>query len=91
MERSTFDERGSNTRDTTAAIRIKSDDAASHDFLNVFGANSGYHVQPDFIEAAVQDQANWPPLIRAASVTDPELILFFVDEAPPAIAWLPRY
>jgi tricarballylate dehydrogenase len=91
LERSTFDERGSNTRDTTAAIRMKSDDAASHDFLNVFGASSGYQVQPDFIEATVQNQANWSPLMRAASVTDPELIPFFVDEAPLAIAWLKAY
>ena len=88
LERSTFDERGGNTRYTTAAIRMKSEDAVSDDFLDVFGANSGYHVQPDFIEATVQDQASWPPLVRGASFTDPELISFFADEAPPAIAWL---
>ena len=64
LERSTFDERGGNTRYTTAAIRMKSEDAVSDDFLDVFGANSGYHVQPDFIEATVQDQASWPPLVR---------------------------
>ncbi len=88
LERSTYDERGGNTRYTTAAIRMKSDEAVSDDFLDVFAANSGYHVQPDFIEATVQDSANWPAQVRAASFTDPDLISFFADEAPPAIAWL---
>lgn len=88
LERSTYDERGGNTRYTTAAMRMKSDDAVSDYLLDVFGDNSGYHVQPDFIEATVQDRSNCPPQVRAASFTDPELISFFADEAPPAIAWL---
>lgn len=88
LERSTYDERGGNTRYTTAAIRMKSEEAVSDDFLDVFASNSGYHVQPDFIEATVLDRANWPAQVRAASFTDPELISFFADEAPPAIAWL---
>ncbi len=88
LERSTYDERGGNTRYTTAAIRMKNDEAVSDDFLDVFANNSGYHVQPDFIEATVQDRASWPAQVRAASFTDPDLISFFADEAPPAIAWL---
>ncbi len=88
LERSNYDERGGNTRYTTAAIRMKSEEAVSDDFLDVFAANSGYHVQPDFIEATVQDRASWPAQVRAASFTAPDLISFFADEAPPAIAWL---
>ncbi len=88
LERSTFEERGGNTRYTTAAIRMKSEEAVSDDFLDVFASNSGYHVQPDFIAATVLDHANRPPQVRAASFTDPDLISFFADEAPPAIAWL---
>ncbi len=88
LERSTYDERGGNTRYTTAAIRMKSEEAVSDDFLDVFASNSGYHVQPDFIAATVLDHANRPPQVRAASFTDPDLISFFADEAPSAIAWL---
>ncbi len=88
LERSTYDERGGNTRYTTAAIRMQSDDAVSADFESVFLDNCGYHVQPDFAAATVLDYANWPPLVRAAPFTDPELISFFADSAPKTIAWL---
>ncbi len=88
LERSTYDERGGNTRYTTAALRMQSDDAVSDDFTSVFLDNCGYHVQPDFAASTVLDYDNWPPLVRSASFTDPELIAFFADAAPPAIAWL---
>jgi tricarballylate dehydrogenase len=88
LERSTYDERGGNTRYTTAAIRMQSDDAVSDDFEQVFLDNCGYHVQPDFAASTVLDYGNWSPLVRAASFTDPELISFFAGAAPATIAWL---
>jgi tricarballylate dehydrogenase len=88
LERSTFDERGGGTRYTTAAIRMQSEDAVSGDFAQRFLDNCGYHVQPDLAAATVLDYANWPPLVRALSFADPELISFFADAAPPTIAWL---
>ncbi len=91
LERSTYDERGGNTRYTTAAIRMKSEDAVADDFEPVFLDNCGYHVQPDFAASTVLDYANWPPLVRAASFTDPELIAFFADSAPATIAWLKQH
>jgi ribulose 1,5-bisphosphate synthetase/thiazole synthase len=47
LERSTREERGGNTRYTTAAIRMKSEDEVSDDFMPVFLDNCGYHIQPD--------------------------------------------
>ncbi len=88
LERSTYDERGGNTRYTTAALRMQSDDAVSDDFTPVFLDNCGYHVQPDFAASTVLDYHNWSPLVRSLSFTDPELIAFFADTAPPTIAWL---
>jgi tricarballylate dehydrogenase len=88
LERSTYDERGGNTRYTTAALRMESEGAVSSDFVQRFLDNCGYHVQPDFAAATVLDYANWPGLVRAAPFTDPELISFFADSVPPAIAWL---
>lgn len=88
LERSTFDERGGNTRYTTAAIRMKSEDAVSDDFEQRFADNSGYHVSPDLIEATALDYENWPALVRTGPFTDPELIAFFSEQAPPTIAWL---
>jgi tricarballylate dehydrogenase len=88
LERSTREERGGNTRYTTAAIRMKSEDEVSDDFMPVFLDNCGYHIQPDGAASTVLDYENWSPLVRSASFTDPELISFFADSAPPTIAWL---
>lgn len=88
LERSTYDERGGNTRYTTAALRMESEAAVSEDFVQRFVDNCGYHVQPDFAASTVLDYANWPPLVRALPFTDPELITFFADASPPTIAWL---
>ena len=88
LERSTYDERGGGTRYTTAALRMESEGAVSGDFSSRFVDNCGYHVQPDFAASTVLDYENWSPLVRSASFTDPELISFFADAAPHAIAWL---
>ena len=60
--RSSLEERGGNTRYTTAAIRMKSEEAVADDFEQRFTDNSGYHVAPDLIEATVLDFDNWPGL-----------------------------
>lgn len=88
LERSTYDERGGNTRYTTAALRMISDEAVSEDFVPRLLQNCGYHVQPDFAASTVLDYGNWPPLVRALPFTDPELITFFAEGVPPAIKWL---
>jgi tricarballylate dehydrogenase len=88
LERSTFDERGGNTRYTTAAIRMQSEDAVSADFEQCFASNSGYHVPPDIVESTALDYENWPALTRTAALTGPDLIGFFSEQAAPTIAWL---
>jgi tricarballylate dehydrogenase len=88
LERSTFEERGGNTRYTTAAIRMKSEEAVADDFEQRFIDNSGYHVAPDLIEATVLDFDNWPGHVRTAAFTSPDLIAFFAEQSPPTIAWL---
>jgi tricarballylate dehydrogenase len=72
LERATYDERGGNTRYTTAALRMISEDAVSEDFVSRFLENCGYHVQPDFAASTVLDYG----------------IAFFAESTPPAIAWL---
>jgi tricarballylate dehydrogenase len=88
LERSTFEERGGNTRYTTAAIRMKSDVEVADDFEQRFAENSGYHVVPELIEATMLDFENWPGIVRTAPFTSPDLIAFFAGEAPATIAWL---
>ena len=88
LERSSFDERGGNTRYTTAAIRMQSETAVSADFEQCFLANCGYHVPPDIVASTALDYANWPSITRTAPLTGPDLIGFFAEQSPPTIAWL---
>ena len=88
LERSTFEERGGNTRYTTAALRMKSEEEVSEDFIQSFVDHSGYHIQPDFIESTVLDYENWPSTVKSGNFTDPEIISFFADNCPIAIQWL---
>ena len=88
LERSSFDERGGNTRYTTAAIRMQSESAVAEDFEQCFLANSGYHVPPDIVASTALDYENWPAITRTAPLTGPDLIEFFSEQAPATIAWL---
>ncbi|ANN67064.1 FAD-dependent oxidoreductase [Bordetella bronchialis] len=88
LERSTYEERGGNTRYTEAYLRMKSETELAHDFESLLVDNSGYYIQPDFAESTVRDYENWSPVVKALPFTDPELISTFTDSVPPAIAWL---
>jgi tricarballylate dehydrogenase len=88
LERSTYEERGGNTRYTEAYLRMKSETELAHDFESLLIDNSGYYIQPDFAESTVLDYHNWSPIVRALPFTDPELISNFIDGVPPAVAWL---
>jgi tricarballylate dehydrogenase len=91
LERSTYEERGGNTRHTEAYLRMKSETELAHDFESLMLENSGYYIQPDFVESTVLDYANWSPIVKALSFTDPELISFFLDSVPNVIAWLKQH
>ena len=88
LERSSLEERGGNTRYTTAAIRMQSETAVSEDFEQCFLANSGYHVPPDIVASTALDYENWPAITRTAPLTGPDLIGFFSEQSPATIAWL---
>ena len=91
VERSTYEERGGNTRYTAASMRMKSETEVSDDFESFLVRHSGYHIQPDFVAATALDYENWPENVRTLPFTDPELISFFVDSVPPTVAWLKQH
>ena len=91
LERSTYDERGGNTRYTEAYLRMKSEVEVAHDFESLMLENSGYYIQPDFVASTVLDYENWSPIVRALPFTDPELISYFIDSVPPVVAWLKEH
>ena len=90
LERAPVEERGGNTRYTTAAIRMASETEVSPDFEDQFAMNAGYHLDPSLVAGAAEDYANWPGILKTLSFADPELVSTFASSAPPTIAWLKR-
>jgi tricarballylate dehydrogenase len=88
LERTTRDERGGNTRWTEAYLRMKSETELSHDFESLLLDNSGYYIEPELAASTVLDYENWSPIVKTLPFTDPDLIGFFVQEVPAAVAWL---
>jgi tricarballylate dehydrogenase len=88
LERAPVEERGGNTRYTTAAIRMSSEDEVSPDFEEQFARNGGYHLDPEIVAGAAADYDNWPGILKTLSFADPELVSTFAENAPPTIAWL---
>ena len=90
LERAPVEERGGNTRYTTAAIRMASETEVSPDFEDQFARNAGYHLDPALVAGAAEDYANWPGILKTLSFADPELVATFASSAPATIAWLKR-
>lgn len=90
LERAPVEERGGNTRYTTAAIRMASETEISADFEEQFARNAGYHLDPVLVAGTAEDYANWPGILKTLSFADPELVSTFASGAPAAIAWLKR-
>jgi tricarballylate dehydrogenase len=91
LERAPVEERGGNTRYTTAAIRMASETEVSPDFEEQFARNAGYHLDPTLVAGAAEDYANWPGILKTLSFADPELVSTFAASAPPTIAWLKQH
>lgn len=88
LERSTYDERGGNTRWTEAYLRMKSETELAHDFESLLLDNSGYYIEPELAASTILDYDNWPPIVKALPFTDPDLISSFIEAVPDTVAWL---
>ena len=88
LERAPVDERGGNTRYTTAALRMASETEIAPDFEAQFAANGGYHLDPALVAETASDYENWPGIVKTLSFADPDLVATFAQAAPPTVAWL---
>ena len=84
-------ERGGNTRYTGAWLRMKNENEVSDDFEEHFAANAGGYIDPSILKHAVAAEESQPPMLRAMSYVDPNVIETFAQEAPPTLAWLKRF
>lgn len=88
LERAPFDDFGGNSRWTEAYMRMKNDHEVADDFEDHFANNAGSNLDPIILGAAAGAYDSWPAIVRSHSFPDPELISFFADHVPPALAWL---
>lgn len=89
LERSSYEERGGQSRWTEAYLRMKSLDEVSDDFEEHLSENAGPYNDPDFInEMANGPRESWSQAARSLGIPDPELIGTFADAVPPTIKWL---
>jgi len=91
LERSPKAVRGGNSRYTEAYLRLKSETEVADDFEDRLAENSGGHIEPDLLEETLKPYDDWPPIVRAYSFTDPELIMTFAHMVPDTIAWLKTF
>ncbi|NML47572.1 FAD-dependent tricarballylate dehydrogenase TcuA [Ramlibacter sp. G-1-2-2] len=88
IERAPAEEAGGNTRHTGAYIRMKSTEELSDDFEEHFAANAGGYLEPNLVSEAARDPENWPPLLKALSFVDPNVVSTLAEEATPTLHWL---
>ena len=91
LERAPKEDRGGNTRWTEAILRVMPDGEPTPDFAHRYAADAGYHTQPDFLKATLQDHEAWPPLVKAAACADHEVLGAFVSGVRDGLEWLKGY
>ncbi len=91
VERANADDAGGNTRHTGAYIRMKSVDEVTDDFEEHFAANAGGYLDPLLMADVARDQQDWPPLLKALSFVDPNVVSTLAIESPPTLHWLGKY
>lgn len=91
IERSTFEERGGNSRWTDANLKLKLDQEEPEwddSFWASFESNYGYHVDPEMMAETANDYASWHPNVKTAPFLDPEVLSAFAEAMPDTVEWL---
>jgi tricarballylate dehydrogenase len=88
LERAPEDESGGCTRYTEAFLRLKNEEAVSDDFEMAMAEAGSANLDPNIVRALDAAPGQWSARVRAAPVTDPEVIATFAREAVPAVQWL---
>jgi tricarballylate dehydrogenase len=88
LERAPQSERGGQSRYTEAYLRMKSHTEVSDDFEEHLAENGAGYVDPDLIGETARQMSDRAAYATALSVTEPDFIATFADEAGPTIRWL---
>ncbi len=88
VDRATAAEAGGNTRHTGSYIRMKSVNEVSDDFEEHFAANAGGYLDPLLMADVARAPEDWPPMLKALSFVDPNVVSTLADKAPETLNWL---
>ena len=91
LERAPREERGGQTRYTEAYFRMKSEREVTDDFESYLAENASGYIDPSLVHLTSEPRANWPAVVKALSLVDPEWIATFAGEAGPTVAWLKSF
>ncbi|MDQ2803186.1 MAG: FAD-dependent oxidoreductase [Pseudomonadota bacterium] len=88
LERAPRAERGGQSRYTEAYLRMKSETEVTDDFETQIAENGSGYVDPDLIAESARPAAERAPYAAALSMTDPDFITTFAEQAGPTIGWV---
>ena len=88
LERAPQDQSGGCTRYTEAFLRLKNENEVSDDFEAVMAEAGSANPDPSIVRDLDAPPQQWSGKVRATTVTDPEYISTFAQEAVPAVQWL---
>ena len=88
LERAAEDERGGNSRYTSAWMRMSAEDEVSEDLVDLFLERGHGAIPPDFAKEVTRNYQEWPAQVRAFPFNDPEIVTALVENAPPTMQWL---
>jgi tricarballylate dehydrogenase len=91
LERSPAEESGGCTRYTEAFLRLASEDKLFDDFERLLAEVGSANPDPELVNITTRPVEEWPPIVRAMGLTDPEFIATFAREAVPTIKWLKTF
>jgi len=88
LERAPHEKRGGQSRYSEAYLRMKSHSEVSDDFEEHLAENGSGYVDPDLIAETARPLRERAAYATALSVTEPNFITTFAEEAGPTISWL---
>lgn len=91
LDRAPREERGGQTRYTEAYFRMKSEREVTDDFESYLAENASGYLDPSLVHLTSEPRENWPAVVKALSLVDPEWIATFAGEAGPTVEWLKSF
>ena len=92
LERAPQEERGGQTRYTEAYFRMKSESEVTDDFETHLAENGSGYLDPSLVSLTASGaRDSWPQVVKGLSLTDPDFIGSFAEQAGPTVAWLKTF